>query len=364
MSSLSSSLSSFPSYQPQQHQQQQSSYLVFGGTSHPELTQGICEKLGVTVGKCEFRYFANSEQKPIIDETVRGKDIFIVQTGSCDPSYVQYNKDGSSTTMSKSVGDHVTETLLLMDACTRSGCKSISLIIPCYPYARQDKKDKPRAPISAKLVAKQFEIFKKFERITCVELHNPCIQGYFDVSCDNLYTSELMVSTLKTIYEESLRNMVIISPDEGGAKRAGVVADKLRLPLLTMRKKRDYSTENKIEETKVMGEPDELLLLKNRVAIIVDDMLDTGGTIIESVNVLRKAGAKSVIVIVTHGILSGKAIERINNEPYLERVIVSNSLPQTKHRKECPKLYVYKLDDLLSNVIERLVNGRSVSELF
>lgn len=341
------------------------SFVVFGGTSHPELTNGICEKLGVPVGKCEFRYFANSEQKPIIEETVRGKDIFIVQTGSADAQYKQYNKDGTVSEISKSVSDHIMEVLLLMDACTRSGCRTISIIMPCFAYARQDKKDKPRAAISAKLVAKQFEIYKKFERITCVELHNPCIQGYFDVSCDNLYTSNIMVSSLREVFsEERMRRLVVISPDEGGAKRAGIVADKLKRPLLTMRKKRDYSTENKIDETKVMGEPEELSELKGNLAVIVDDMLDTGGTLIETVKVLKKAGVSSVAIIVTHGILSGKAIERINNEPYLECVIVSNSLPQTQNMEKCQKLLVYQLDDLLANVIKRLVNGGSVSELF
>lgn len=216
--------------------------------------------------------------------------------------------------------------------------------MPCYAYARQDKKDKPRAAISAKMVAKQFELFKKFERITCVELHNSCIQGYFDVCCDNLYTSGIMVDVLKDNFD--VNDLIIISPDEGGAKRAGIVADKLKRPLLTMRKKRDYSTENKIEETKVMGDPDEIQLLKGRTAVIVDDMLDTGGTVVETVKVLRREGAQEVAVIVTHGILSGPAIDRINSEPFLTNVFVSNSLPQEKNTIRCSKLKVYTLGKL------------------
>lgn len=329
-------------------------YIVFSGNSHRELAIKICERLGTQLGKCDIRYFGNTEARPIIDESVRNKDIYIVQTGSSDYSEESKTKLG----VNRNVNDHIQETILLMDACKRSGCGNITLIVPCYPYARQDKKDKPRACISAKVVAKQFETFGLY-RIVCVELHNSCIQGYFDVSCDNLYTSDLMVEQLVSQYP--VDDIVIISPDEGGVKRASIVASKLKRPLLTIRKDRDYNTENKVNSSMLLGDSAEI---KGKTAVIVDDMLDTGGTVIKTVNLLREEGAQRVAVIVTHGILSGPAIDRINNEPFLDLVIVSDSLPQNDNIKNCNKLIVFSIDKLLAEVIDRLVKGKSISEIF
>ena len=260
--------------------------------------------------------------------------------------------------MNRNVNDHIQETLLMMDACQRSGCGKITLIIPCYPYARQDKKDKPRACISAKVVAKQFELFKP-DRIVSVELHNSCIQGYFDVSVDHLYTSNTIVEELQQSY--NVNDLVIISPDEGGVKRASIVAAKLDRPILTIRKNRDYNTENKVVESTLLGDSDKI---KGKIAVIVDDMLDTGGTVIKTVNLLKDEGASSVVVVVTHGILSGPAIDRINKEPSLERVFVSNTLPQTENLKNCDKLKVYEIDSMIAEVIKRLMVGKSISEMF
>jgi ribose-phosphate pyrophosphokinase len=341
---------------------QSSSFIIFCGTAHIELAQGICDELKVPLGKCEIRYFANTEQKPIIDESVRGKHIFIIQTGVSDAEYDQPNKNGPPTRLSLSVSDRVMETLLIMDACTRSGCASITLFMPLYPYARQDKKDKARACISASMVAQQFQVCRKFERILCVELHNPCIQGYFGGACDNLYTSNLMCDELRAQF--NVNDLVIVSPDEGGIKRAAVVSGKLARPFIFLGKERDYSKENTVKETKIMGEAKDIDQLQGKTAVIVDDMIDTGGTMIESVKILTKGGAKNVVVIVTHGILSGAALTRINNEPLLEKVIVSNSVPQTKNMQKCPKLSVFKLDKLLAAAVDALVNGKSVSELF
>ena len=302
-----------------------SKFVVFGGNSHPELTKGICEHLGIKSGKCDIKYFGNTESRPLVDESVRNKDVYIIQTGSFDRSKESIQKYGTY----RNVNDHIQETILLMDACKRSGCGNITLIIPCYPYARQDKKDKPRACISAKVIAKQFETFG-LHRIVCVELHNSCIQGYFDVCCDNLYTSNFMVELLKSNYNVS--ELVIISPDEGGVKRASIVASKLNRPFLTLRKDRDYNTENKVKGSMLLGDASEI---KGKTAVIVDDMLDTGGTAIKTVKLLRKEGAKDVIVIVTHGILSGPALDRINNEESLKSVIVINSITQSKNKKKC-----------------------------
>jgi ribose-phosphate pyrophosphokinase len=234
--------------------------------------------------------------------------------------------------------------------------------MPCYAYARQDKKDKPRACISARVFANQLEMFKKFERIACVELHNSCIQGYMNMPCDNFYTSDLMCQTLRETY--NVDDLFIVSPDVGGIPRAAIVSDKLNRPFIFMRKKRDYSSENKVLETILVGDSNDIEQLQGKTAVIVDDMIDTAGTLIESVKVLASKGAKEVVVIVTHGILSGPALANINKESSLTAVIVSNSVPQTKNQAKCPKLKVYRLDRLLAAGIDALVNGKSVSELF
>lgn len=329
-------------------------FVIFGGNSHPELTKGICGHLGIEPGNCEIRYFGNTEARPLVGESVRNKDVYIIQTGSSDYSEESFKNFG----IHRNVNDHIQETILLMDACKRSGCGNITLIVPCYPYARQDKKDKPRACISAKVLAKQFETFG-LHRIVCVELHNSCIQGYFDVCCDNLYTSDSMVEQLKSVC--NIEDIVIISPDEGGVKRASIVASKLGRPFLTLRKQRDYDTENKVKKSMLLGDAYQL---KGKTAVIVDDMLDTGGTVIKTVKLLREEGAKDVVVIVTHGILSGPALDRINNEPFLSSVIVSNSLPQSRNLKMCEKLSVFGIDKMLAEVIKRLVNGQSISEMY
>jgi ribose-phosphate pyrophosphokinase len=331
-----------------------SRFVVFSGNSHPALAQGICNHLEIQLGKCEVRYFGNTEARPLIDESVRNKDVYIIQTGSSDYSEESFQK----FKVNRNVNDHIQETLLLMDACKRSGCGNITLIVPCYPYARQDKKDKPRACISAKVVAKQFETFG-LHRIVCVELHNSCIQGYFDGCCDNLYTSDSMVEELKRVYD--VNDLVIISPDEGGVKRASIVAAKLGRPILTIRKNRDYDTENKVVASTLLGDSDEL---KGKIAVIVDDMLDTGGTVVKTVSLLKEEGASGVSVIVTHGILSNPAIERINSEPSLLKVFVSNTLPQFHNTQKCPKLEVYNIDSMLAEVVRRLVKGKSISEMY
>lgn len=168
-----------------------------------------------------------------------------------------------------------------------------------------------------------------------------------------------MVQELVATYNPN--DLVIISPDEGGVKRASIVAAKLNRPILTMRKNRDYDTENKVTQSTLLGDAEQL---KGKIAVIVDDMLDTGGTMIKTVNLLRGEGAKKVVVIVTHGILSGPAIERINSEEFLSQVIVSNSLPQERNVEKCPKLQVYKIDKMVAEVINRLVNGQSISAMY
>lgn len=324
---------------------------IFCGNSHPGLAKKVCQHLQIPLGNLEIDYFSNTETRINLKESVRDKDIFFIQTGSNNPN--------------RHINDYIVETMLFMDTCRRSGCKSITLLMPCYPYARQDKKDSPRASISASLLARLFEECG-LTRIVCVELHAACIQGFFKVCADNLYTIDLIVEKLVNDifieYDGDYKDqIVVVSPDEGGFKRARIVSDKLDVPFLAMSKRRDYSQKNKVEESVLLGDQ---TLIKGKTAIVVDDMLDTGGTVVKTVNLLEKYGAKDVIVAVTHGILSGPAIDRINNTKALKYVVISDSLPTSKHQQKSNKIREFSISKLLAQVIKRLVKGQSISVIF
>lgn len=341
---------------------------IFSGNSNPKLAKDICERLGVPLGEAKMEYFANTEARPVVKTSVRCKHVFIVQTGS---SVIL--DDGRKL----SVNDILMEMLLLTDACKRSGCRNVTLLMPCYAYARQDKKDSPRAAISARLVSNMIMSTQAVKRLVCVELHNACIQGFFNISVDNLYTIDLVVDYLKKIIfpkeiEDWLKShpndsydfkkqFVVVAPDEGAFKRSSVFADKLKLPFLGMSKTRDYSQRNKVAKNTLLGDKE---LLQNRTALILDDMLDTGGTIIKTVQVLKDEGVNDVIVCVTHGILSNPAIERINNCNTIKYLVVSDSLDQSKNYQQCPKLRVFTLADLYAEVVKRLVYRESISDIF
>ena len=295
---------------------------IFAGNSNPRLAKDICKNLGIPLSDCELTYFANTEVRLRLNESVRDKNIFLIQTGSSENG--------------RSVNDHIIETLALMDTCRRSGCKSITLIIPNFPYARQDKKDSPRGAITSRLIANLLEA-AGLTRIVCVELHAACIQGFFNVCCDNLYTTDLIKEYFDTnIFGNDYKEkFVVISPDEGAMKKTRIFANKVGLPFLTMSKERDYEVANTVSKTILLGNPK---LLKDKTAIIIDDMLDTGGTILKAVDVLKQYGAKDVIVAVTHGLLSGPALDRINGCDDLKSVIVSDSISQDTKQSKCLKL--------------------------
>lgn len=328
---------------------------IFAGNSHPALAKMICDHLDIPLGNLNISYFANTETRINLNESVRGKDIFFIQTGA-GPN--QNNGDD----IDLHVNDYVVETMLFMDTCRRSGCSSITLIMPCYAYARQDKKDSARASISSSCLARLYESCG-LTRIVCVELHAACIQGFFQVCADNLYTTDLIVKKMTNdiLGDNYKQNVVVISPDEGGFKRAQIVANKLNVPFLAMSKRRDYSQENKVEESILLGDQSQL---QGKTAIVIDDMLDTGGTVIKTVEVLVKFGARDVIVGVTHGLLSDPAITRINQCEHLTAVIISDSLPTYNHLLASDKIKVFSIAKLISKVINRLVNGLSLSEIF
>jgi len=326
---------------------------LISGNSHPELCKLVSNITGIKNIECDIQYFSNGEIRPIIKESVRGKHIFILQTGT----FTNINSK-------RTINDHIMELLFLVKTCIRSGSESITAIIPCYPYARQDKKDNPRGCISAKDIASFLE-FSGVNRIVCFELHCAQIQGFFDIPCDNLYLHDLIKEHLFTnIFEHGkiLRDKyIVISPDEGALKKANSFAMDLELPVLVISKERDYTKLNQVENMTIIGDP---LLLKGKIAIIIDDMCDTFGTVSRASDLLVKNGVTNVILCITHGIFSGPAIDRMNNCKEISHIVCSNSIPQMENMKRCNKLSTFDISPKLSQVILNLIYGESISQLF
>ena len=325
---------------------------LFAGNSNRPLAEKIAEHLGIQVCECTVESFMNSEIRVIPRVSVRGKHVYILQTGAFSET--------------QSVNDYIMETYLLMDALQRSGAKTITLLIPCFPYARQDKKDKSRAPISAKAIASIFQVYgQKLERTICVDLHAAAIQGYFDKACDNLYCIKPIMRYLKEDLFDKSENyqeeFVAISPDEGAMKRTKEYASHMNLKFSAMSKQRNYDKINTVDETVFLGSFE---LIKGKTVLIFDDMIDTGGTMIKSVDYLVENGAKDAVVVVSHGILSGPAVDRINNCEHIRYVLVSDSLQQDQNTSRSGKIRVFTVSDMYAEVIRRLVFGESISEMF
>lgn len=353
---------------------------LLAGNSHPVLAQRIAAELGIPLTDGGVSYFSNTETRIKPDSaaagTFRGKSVFIIQTGSADLSEDSVREFGQT----RSVNDHIQEVLLLMDACRRGGCNDITLIIPCYPYARQDKKDSSRAPISAAVVAKQFES-QGVDRIICLDLHNSCIQGLFTDPfrrcSDNLYPTRVLREWLMnnvfhatTVGDPSYtEKFVVIAPDAGAAQKVEKVAGYLGLDFLTMNKARDYNTKNKVKKIQLQCAPEMLEgktpqdFLAGRTAIIVDDMADTCGTVVAAIEKLMAYGVEGCIVAVTHGVLSGPALQRIEECDGLKMVVVSDSLPQERNVEKCSKIRVYSVAKFLAELVRRTVVKKSFSTL-
>jgi ribose-phosphate pyrophosphokinase len=244
----------------------------------------------------------------------------------------------------------------------RSDARHITLIMPFFSYARQDKKDNSRGAISARDIADLLEL-GGIHRMVTFDLHSPQIQGFFNVPCDNLYTAHLIkqyfdTHILKNNYQ---KKYALIAPDEGALKRMREYAGMFGLPLFVLSKERDYRKKNEVDRTTLIGNPDDLV---GRTAIIIDDMIDTFGTINTATKLIQEAGANKLIVGVTHGMFTGAALERINGNPFIETVLVSDSIPQAQHQAQCSKIKTYSLAPMIADVIQRLANGRSLSEMF
>lgn len=322
------------------------------GRSNEELGRGIAARLGVDVAKVEVSRHANSEIKVRIAESVRKKEIYVLGTGS--------EGEGNS------VNDALMELLLTVDACKLSSAGSVAVIVPCYPYARADKKVDGRTSIGGALVARLMKAVGA-NRIVSMDLHAEQIQGFIDLPFDNLEAIDPFIEFIEKTYfgemtkKERNEKYILVSPDGGGVKRVEKYAKKLEMNFVIMHKQRDYTKSSTVLHSVLVGAVDNVV---GKTAIIIDDIIDTMGTMLSAANELHKKGIKNVIIMATHGILSGPAIDRINAAELITNVIVTNTLPQKNNQDKCPKLQVVDTSFIFAEVIRRLVTGESVSALF
>jgi ribose-phosphate pyrophosphokinase len=315
---------------------------VFSGSAHPQLSKDICEFLGVPVGQARLRRFADSEVSFQIDENIRGTDVFIVQP-TCQTA--------SESMPPRSVDDHVMELLIMVDAFRRSSASRITAVLPYYGYARQDRKDKPRVPISAKLVANVLSAAGT-NRVLTMDLHKAQIQGFFDIPVDHLFAAPVIIDYLS---RQDLPRLTIVAPDAGGAERARAYAKRLDAELAVIDKRR--SDDGTAEVMNVIGE------VGGRTCVIADDIIDTAGTIQKGAQALVEAGAERVLACAVHGVLSDPALQRIERSP-LERLIVTNTLPMAEKRLKCGKIVELSVARLLGQAIRSIHEETSVSSLF
>jgi ribose-phosphate pyrophosphokinase len=306
---------------------------LFSGSAHAGLTREIAEVLGIPVGQARLRRFPDSEVSFQIDENIRGADVFIVQPTSTP------------------VDPHIMEMLVMVDAFRRSSAARITAVIPYYGYARQDRKDKPRVPISAKLVANLLSAAGT-NRVLTMDLHKAQIQGFFDIPVDHLFAAPVIIEYLGRL---NYPKLTIVSPDAGGAERARAYAKRLDAELAVIDKRR--SEDGTAEVMNVIGD------VAGRTCILQDDIVDTAGTIQKGATALKQAGAERVLACAVHGVLSGPAVERIENSP-LDQMIVTNSIPLRGDAQQCKKIVVLSVARLLGQAIRSIHEETSVSSLF
>jgi len=306
---------------------------IFSGNANPDLAKNICKYLKIKLSDALVTRFSEGEIRVKINENVRGKDVFIVQP-TCPPP-----------------NDNLMELLIMIDALKRSSAQRITAVIPYFGYARQDRKDQPRVPITAKLVANLLTIAGA-NRILTVDLHAGQIQGFFDIPVDHLFAVGVFIDYLSKL---KLQDLVIVSPDVGGIKMARAYAKRLSADLAIIDKRRD--SPEKTEVMYILGK------VEGRNAIIVDDLIATGSSLIEAVQALKKAKAKSVRAAISHGVLSGPARERIGKCKDLEELVITDTITLDNQKKH-PRIKVLSVADLLGEAIKRIHNEESVSSLF
>ena len=309
---------------------------IFTGTANPKFALEVSKILGIKISDADVGYFSDGELKVEIEENVRGHDTFIIQS-TCSPT----NKN-------------VMEIMLIADALKRSSASKITAIVPYFGYARQDRRVRSaRVPISAKVVADMFASVG-IDRVLTIDLHSETIQGFFDMPADNVYATKFMVDDIK---ENNDRNeVVVVSPDVGGVVRSRALAKLLDdTDLAIIDKRRDAA--NQSEVMNIIGE------IEGKVCIVPDDIIDTAGTLCNAAIALKEKGAKAVKAYITHPVLSGPAIERINDSA-IDELVVTNSIPLNKEAQKCSKIRVISIANIIAECITRLSNEESLSEMF
>ena len=304
-------------------------YKIFAGTSSVEFAKEVCQSLDIPLSKAEVKRFSDGEISVQIAESVRGRDVFIVQSTGA-PS-----------------NDNLMELLIMTDALRRSSASSITAVVPYFGYARQDRKAAPRVPITARLVADMYEK-AGIDRVITIDLHAGQIQGFFDIPVDNLYGSIIFQEYIQS---KNLKNPIIASPDIGGVARARYFAKNLGLEMVIVDKRREKA--NEAEVMNIIGD------VKGKDVIMIDDMVDTAGTMVKGAAALKANGATSVMACATHGVLSGKAYENLKNDA-LDELIISNTLVT----KPMEKIKVLTVAPLFGEVIRRVYHNESVNSLF
>jgi len=307
---------------------------IFGGRAHPALVTEICEYLNLEAGKVSAYNFSDGETFCQIDENVRGSDVFIVQP-TCEP-----------------VNQNLMELLIMLDSFKRSSASRVTAVLPYYGYARQDKKDRPRVPITAKLVA---DLISRAgaDRVLTMDLHADQIQGFFDVPVDHLFAAPVLLEAVRDL---KIPDLVVVSPDAGGVERARAIAKRLDAGLAIIDKRR--TAPNTAEVMHLIGD------VEGCNALVVDDIIDTAGTLTKSVEALKSKGAQRVLAAGVHGILSGPALQRISDSP-LEAVLITNTTPVDEKLARLPdKLHPLSVAPLLGEAIRRIHENSSVSSLF
>jgi len=305
---------------------------LFAGRANPRLAQDIAEYLGIGLGDIEVRSFSDKEVYVEINENVRGKDIFLIQS-TCPPA-----------------NESLMELLIMIDAFQRASARRITAVIPYYGYARQDRKDQPRVPITAKLVANLITVAGA-DRVLTIDLHAGQIQGFFDIKVDHLFAAPIFVDYFK---EKDFDDLVVLSPDVGGVRRARAYARRLNAPLAIVDKRRPMANEAQVLH--IVGE------VKGKHVLIVDDMIDTGGTMIAAMEVLKEKGAREIYASCTHPVLSGGTRDRIERSS-LKELVVTDTIPLVENQK-VSKIRVLSVASLLGEAIRRIHENRSVSSLF
>ncbi|MCM8757663.1 MAG: ribose-phosphate pyrophosphokinase [Candidatus Omnitrophica bacterium] len=307
--------------------------MVFTGNAHPQLAKDICKHLKIHLGDALVSRFSEGEIRVKINENVRGKDVFLIQP-TCPPP-----------------NENLVELLIILDALKRASASRITAVIPYFGYARQDRKDQPRVPITAKLVANLLTVAGA-NRVLTVDLHAGQIQGFFDIPLDHLYAVGIFIDYFKKL---KLKNLVVVSPDVGGIKMARAYAKRLGADLAIIDKRR--TSPEKAEAIHILGD------VKNKNAVIVDDLIATGVSLIEAVKALKESKTKDIYAAITHGVLSGNAIENIDKCKDLKELVITDTIPLDDHKKH-PRIKVVSIAPLLAEAIRRIHFEESISALF